>query len=148
MASSLPSLKHDLTAVQSAVSSLLGKVQCAPTVPSWRFPEKTAAAVDLELVFRDIQLSQSGDKETGDARMLLTELLVDRCSVAPFVNRLCPDYDSSCVGYFSCCSCRCSYVRETASPPHLPFLPPHLPFLPPQFHLLSALQFENSASVL
>lgn len=78
MASSLASLKHDLTAVQSAVTTLLGKVQCTPTVPSWRFPEKTAAAVELEGVLRDIQMKQSGEREDGDTRMLLMELLVDR----------------------------------------------------------------------
>lgn len=63
------SLKHDLNSIQSAVTSLLGKVISSPTVPSWRFPEKMAVDVKLEgLVARE---------EEG-SRLLMTELIVDR----------------------------------------------------------------------
>lgn len=80
MAESLVSLKHDLAAVQNAVCTLLDKVRSPPNVPSWRYPEKLAANVELEraLSASDVHMKSSGEEVDRENRLLLTELMVDR----------------------------------------------------------------------
>jgi len=63
-------LRHDLRAVQNALGEVLSCVQ--PKVPSWRFPERLAAGLELEDVL------SSKDESSESNRVLLLEVIVDR----------------------------------------------------------------------
>lgn len=63
-------LCHDLRAVQSALGEVLSCVQ--PQVPSWRFPERLAAGLELEGVL------SSSDESRESNRVFLLEVIVDR----------------------------------------------------------------------
>ena len=83
-ASSIPvtSLQHDLSSIQSAITSMLSKMNYSPIVPSWRYPEKMAVAVELE------GLIASSRKEE-ERRLLVTELIVDRYTWLAYSNHSC-----------------------------------------------------------
>ena len=64
-------LRQDLLTLQSSIREILGKSKKIH-VPSWKFPEKLAADVDVETA---LKTSQNDDVENT---VLLLELMIDR----------------------------------------------------------------------
>lgn len=64
-------LRQDLLTLQSSIRDILGKSKKIQ-VPSWKYPEKLAADVDVESTLKDSQ------NDVDDNAVLLLELVVDR----------------------------------------------------------------------
>ena len=78
-------LKHDLRAIQGGIKDILDNFGGKLTVPSWKFPSKQAADVDLNELLKTHAASSSsedvGKVEAGHAtghQFYLLELIVDR----------------------------------------------------------------------
>ena len=64
-------LRQDLLTLQSSIRDILGKSKKI-CVPSWKFPEKLAADVDVETALKAPQ------NDDHDYAVLLLELTIDR----------------------------------------------------------------------
>lgn len=77
-------LKHDLRAIQGGIKDILDAFGGKLTVPSWKFPSKQAADVDLNELLKTHAASSSSE-DVGEVeghatghRFYLLELIVDR----------------------------------------------------------------------
>lgn len=74
------SLRNDVAGVNAGLKELLCTVGDLQT-PSWRFPERLAASLDMEGLLKDAAAEpapQTGEADCSSTRVLLLELLVDR----------------------------------------------------------------------
>lgn len=72
----IENLRTDVLAIHNASKEVLAKAGDLK-VPSWRFPEKLGASVDVDGLLKDLCYSSSHDKDCA-SHVLLLELAVDR----------------------------------------------------------------------
>ena len=70
-------LKNDLKATQGGIRELLSVLGNSLSVPSWKFPAKQAAEVDIEDALKSCTVPDVGE-EKNKQKLFLLELLVDR----------------------------------------------------------------------
>ena len=78
-------LKNDIRAIQGGIRELVSVASGKLSVPSWKFPSKQAADVDIEEVLKNYASMVGVATNTGDGgddeqkqRSYLLELIVDR----------------------------------------------------------------------
>ena len=75
-------LKNDVKAIQGGISELLGVSATALSVPSWKFPSKQAAEVDIDEVLKSYTAAAGpgpeGKEDKHKQQFFLLELVIDR----------------------------------------------------------------------
>lgn len=73
-------LKNDLRAIQGGIKELLGVSGSVLNVPSWKFPSKQAAEIDIEDVLKSYAGVVVGEEKDDRQKQqfYLLELVVDR----------------------------------------------------------------------
>ena len=69
-------LKNDLKAIQGGVKELSSVLGSSLSVPSWKFPAKQAAEVNIEDALKSYAVPGVG--EENKQKLFLLELIVDR----------------------------------------------------------------------
>ena len=78
--SCMEAVKGDLRGIQAALKELLVRTEGTgiQQMPSWRFPDKTAAALPAEELARDLTSSGVEREADCESHVLLLELVMDR----------------------------------------------------------------------
>lgn len=70
-------LKNDLRAIQGGIKELLGVSGSSLNVPSWKFPSKQAAEIDIEDALKNYAGADAGE-DRQKQQFYQLELVVDR----------------------------------------------------------------------
>ena len=71
-------LKTDLRAIQGGLRELLGVSGSPLSVPSWKFPSKRAAEVDVDEALKNHAATLEEGKNVEQHQVYILELIVDR----------------------------------------------------------------------